>query len=273
MKNKLTILCVTSVFALQAQKFSITPFVGVKAEIATGEGAYNEDYTYFKSFAPRIHAGISPVLLGFNFEYLKNKHLFSLGLVHGDQANSTIRVEYFVKSISPYSNYKFLTKLSNFAGYNVFKVPFSYKRELFSINSKSKPENKVMRVRLHTGFNLQFLDIKGVPVLQNPIGFGYTVTLLGDTLDPIGYSGHYNRSFSVSFNGGLDFDFYVKNKRKFNLQLYYEQGTYKIAQAAIALYKDNPDIAWTGFRSTSRGSSIHFKLGFPINLNRKKDKI
>jgi hypothetical protein len=270
MKNKLTILCVTSVLAFQAQRFSITPFVGVKAEIATGEGAQNEDYAYFKSFAPRVHTGISPVLLGFNFEYLKNKNLFSLGVVHGDQANSTIRVEYMAKTNSPYLNYQFRQKLSNFAGYNVFKVPFSYKRELFSINSKSKPEDKVMDVRMHTGFNLQFLDIKGVLVLQNPISFGSDITLLGDTLYPVGYSGHYNRSFSVSFNGGFDFDFYVKNKRRFNLQLYYEQGTYKIAQAAIAFYKVNSDIPWGGFSSKSRGSSIHFKLGFPINLNRKK---
>jgi len=270
MRNKLTLLFVTSVLALQAQKFSITPFVGVKAEIATGEGAQNEDYAYFKAFAPRIHTGLSPVLLGFNLEYLKNKNLYSIGLVHGDQANSTIRVEYFVKSDSPYLNYQFAKKLSNFAGYNVFKVPFSYKRELFSVNSKARPENKAMSVRMHTGLNLQFLRIKGVPILQNPIGFGYSITLLGDTLDAVGYSGHYNRSFSISFNFGLDFDFYVKNKRRFNLQLYYEQGTYKIAQSVIAFYKDNPDIAWGGFASTSRGSSIHFKLGFPINFESKK---
>jgi hypothetical protein len=270
MKNKLTIVFVTSVLALQAQKFSFTPFVGVKAEISTGEGAQNEDYAYFKSFAPRIHAGLSPVLLGFNLEYLKNKNLFSVGLVHGDQANSTIRVEYFVKSNSPYLNYQFNTILTNYAGYNVFKVPFSYKREIFSIHSKAKPENRVMSVRMHTGLNLQFLRIKGVPVLQNPIGFGSTITLLGDTLDPVGYSGHFNRSYSVSFNLGIDFDFYIKNKRKFNLQFYYEQGTYKIAQSVILFYKDNPDIAWGGFASTSRGSSIHFKLGFPINFESKE---
>jgi hypothetical protein len=273
MKNKLTILFVTSVFALQAQKFSLTPFVGVKAEIATGEGAQNEEYTYFKSFAPRVHAGLSPVLLGFNLEYFISKNIYSIGLVHGDQANSTIRVEYFVKSDSPYLNYQFPQKLSNFAGYNVFKVPFSYKRELFSMNSKAKPDNKVMSMRLHSGFNLQFLRIKGVPVLQNPIGFGSSITLPGDTLDAVSYSGHYNRSFSVSFNLGLDFDFYIKNKRRFNLQLYYEQGTYKIAQSVIAFYKDNPNIAWGGFTSTSRGSSIHFKLGFPINIySRERSK-
>ena len=36
------------------------------------------------------------------------------------------------------------------------------------------------------------------------------------------------------------------------------------------LNKDNPDIAWGVFASTSRGSSIHFKLGFPINFKYKK---
>lgn len=267
MKNLLTLLFLTSVLSLQAQKLSFTPFVGVKAEIGTGEGAQDEDYAYFKSFTPRIHAGISPVLLGFNLEYLKNKNLYSLGIVHGDQANSTLRVEYFEPFDSPYLSYKFNRRLTNFAGYNVFKVPISYKRELFTIKSKVKPDNKIMSVRLNTGMNLLFLRTKGIPVLQNPISYGPSITLLGDTLYPVGYSGHYNRSFSVSFNLGLDFDFYVKNKRRFNLQLYYEQGTYKITQAAILFYKDNPEFAWGGFATTSRGSSIHFKLGFPINLH------
>ena len=269
MKFNLIIIFFTSALALRAQKFSITPFVGVKAEIGTGQGAQDEDYAYFKTYTPRIHAGISPVLLGFNFEFLKNKNIFSLGLVHGDQANSTIRLEYFEKFHSPYLNYQFLTKITNFAGYNVFKVPMLYKRELLSLNSKKHPSNQIISVKMQTGMNMLFLRTKGVPVLQNPIVHGASVTLLGDTLVPVTFSGHYNRSFSVSFNVGFDFDFYIKNQRRVNLQLYYEQGTYKIAQSAIAFYKVNSAIPWSGFATTSRGSSIHFKLGFPISLKTK----
>jgi hypothetical protein len=266
MKYLVFIFIISIAFCSKAQHFSITPFVGVKAEFGTGQGAQDEDYAYFKTYTPRIHTGISPVLLGFNFEFTKNKNLFSLGIVHGDQANSTIRLEYFEKYHSPYLNYQFLTKITNFAGYNVFKVPMLYKRELLSLNSKKHPGNQIISVKMQTGMNMLYLRTKGIPVLQNPIVHGASVTLLGDTLVPVTFSGHYNRSFSVSFNVGLDFDFYIKNQRRVNLQLYYEQGTYKIAQSAIALYKVNSAIPWSGFATTSRGSSIHFKLGFPIGL-------
>ena len=49
MKKLLAVLFVISALALQAQKLSFTPFIGIKAEIGTGEGAQNEDYAYFKS--------------------------------------------------------------------------------------------------------------------------------------------------------------------------------------------------------------------------------
>lgn len=216
---------------------------------------------YFQVHTPRFFTSLSPVLLGFNLEYSQRKSLYSIGQVHGDEAISTIWIDYNIVSNDPYLNYQFSAYNQNSAGYNVFKIPLSYKKELFSINSKRHPENKTLSVRLNTGMNLEFLRIKGIPIIQNPISFGQAVTLLGDTIEPVGYSGHYNRSFSMSFNLGFDFD--IKNKRRFNLQLYYEQGTRKIAQAVIGIYhNDDPNFFWTSFRATSRGSSFHFNWAF-----------
>lgn len=266
MKNKLSILFITSVFALQAQKFSITPFIGVKAGVAVKNESENYDYSYFKTTVPRINTSNSPILWGLNLEYLRNKHLFGIGFVVGDDAKSTIKIEYQI--ISPTTNLPTSIIDENYAGLNVFKIPLSYKRELFSIKSKS--EKKLISFRLHTGLNFQFLKIDHNKVLNNQKNFGEITTLYGDTLNRNGYSFHRHHSFSVSFNLGLDCDFYIKNKRKVNLQLYYEQGTAKISASYIIFYKDD-GFNWGGNRSTSRGSAIHFKLAVPINLEKKKN--
>lgn len=272
MKLLLSFFFFTSVSALQAQKLFVTPYVGVKTEIGSTKQPTNSENAYYEVFTPRTHFGLSPILLGLNLEYSVNKNTIGLGFVHGDQANSTVRFEYYVKSEDIYSGYKFKTYKENFAGYNVFKLPISYKRELLVLNSKKRTENKVLDINFHTGLNLEFLKIKNVPVLQNPISFGKEITLLGDTIEAVGYSGHYNRNFSVSFNLGIDFKVYIKNKKRINFQLYYEQGTFKIAQSAIGIYYNgNTTIAQTIFSSTSRGSSIHFKLGFPIGVIKKKN--
>lgn len=267
MKLFFSLLLLTSVSALRAQKLFVTPFVGVKTEIGSSKQPVNSDNTYYEVFTPRIHFGLSPILLGLNFETPVKKNTFGFGFVLGDQANSTVRFEYYVKSDDQYSGYKFRTYKENYAGYNVFKIPLLYKRDLFHLYSKKNPEIKSIGIKFHTGINLEFIKIKNIPVLQNPISYGKEITLLGDTIEAVGYSGHYNRNFSVSFNAGVDFDFYINNKRRINVQFYYEQGTFKIAQSAIGIfYNGNTTISQTNYSATSRGSSIHFKLGFPIGL-------
>ncbi len=189
-KSIVFILILTFVIALQAQKFYVTPLIGVKADIGSTKFREVPDYYYFKWSAPRVHAGLSPILLGLNLEYKYKKSIFGIGIIGGDQAASTIQINFEVKSDSPYSDYKGNVEISDYSGLNILKVPLSYKTEMFSINSKQK--STIAKINLHTGFNLMFLKTKEKPLLYNPISRWPYYTLHGDTLKVVGYAGHCN---------------------------------------------------------------------------------
>ena len=270
MKLLFLLLSIAS-FQVHSQKLYLTPFGGIKADIGSTKSIPYEDYVYFKTTSPRVHFDLSPVLLGLNLEYKWKKNAVGFSIVTGDIANSTIQLEYFVKSDEPYWDYKRKTQKSNYAGVNVFKIPLSYKREIYRKYSSKNANKPLFSLSLNTGINLMFIKVKGVSPYTVPISFGKEVTLLNDTIELVGYEGHWNRPFSVSFNLGLDADFYLKNKRFLNLQLYYEQGTKYISHSTFFVYKN--DQFWFDSNSLSRGSSIQLKLGFPINIAGRKNDI
>ena len=71
-----------------------------------------------------------------------------------------------------------------------------------------------MTCNLNTGLNLQFLKVKNQPTMINPMSYGKTNTDFGDYIEIVGYASHLNRSFNMSMNLGLDFDFYIKPKSR-----------------------------------------------------------
>ena len=266
--TKLVLLCLfsISVHSVSAQRLYLTPSVGIKSDISSSTRRYeNLDQSYFKHYSPRFSfTGLSPLVLGLGLEYKWNDHLIGVGVYYGDQANSTIIAKYDIKIDDPYMNNIGRMIQSEYAGWPVFKVPLTYK---YPILQKANPEGKKLwSVNLNTGMNLLFLKIKNEPMLRNPLSWGAHVTTLGDTVEYVGYEGHMKRSFSVSFNLGLDFELYLKSKRRVSMQLYYEQGTFNISQAMFLVYKNSEDFYWFGVNSTSRGSSVHFKLCFPIAI-------
>lgn len=250
---------------LFAQELYICPLVGIRADVNDHSGV-SETYNYFKTFRPRVSfSGLDPLILGFDIQYKINKNIFGVGAYFGDQAASTTGITFITNSNDPYHYYKKPVKFELYAGWNVFKVPLIYKRELGVW--KNENSKRIMSVNLNTGINLLFLKVKGRPRIINPMGLGTYTTSFGDEVSFVGYAGNFGRSFSVSFNLGLDFDFYIKNKRRITLQLYYEQGTYDLSFAPIFAYK-NGDFSerWFAVSSLSRGSAIHMKLSFPIRI-------
>lgn len=248
-----------------AQELYISPLIGIRADV-NNSGNPDQTYQYFKTFKPKISfSGLSPLVIGLDIQYKMGKNIFGIGAYYGDQAGSTTGIEFITNSNDPYQYYKRSEKLWQYASWNVFKVPLIYKRELgVWRNNNSK---RIVSINLNTGVNLLFLKVKNRPLVINPIGMGTYATSFGDKVTFIGYAGHWRRSFSVSFNLGLDFDFYIKNKRRITLQLYFEQGTRYISNSPIFAYK-NGDMSswWFAVSSASRGSAIHLKLAFPIKI-------
>lgn len=262
-------LFIGSVHTIYAQNFYLTPTIGIKADVNHPNEKYqlsSKQNDYFQFTYPKVSfTGISPLLFGLNLEYKQNKNIFGLGIIVGDQANSTIRVSFNQTVNNPYVNNRFTKKYGNYAGWPIYaKIPLIYKREIFSVESKKDKEKTRLAINLNTGVNLMFLKVKGEPRFRNPISFGATNTDFGDSIDFVGVEGHMNRSFSISFNLGLDFDFYVHGKRRIVAQLYYEQGTRYISNATYFMYLNNAP--WGNVGSMSRGSAINFKLAFPINV-------
>lgn len=266
-KMKVFIFCcfTISLHAQHAKKLFLFPSVGIKTDISSStRDLQNSEENYFQFFAPKFSfTGLSPLVLGLGLEYNWDKHFFGAGIYYGDQANSTIGVKFNVDTDDPYSNYKKEIVQSNYAGWPLFKVPLSYKYQLIQ---KTNSRNNGFSVNLNSGVNLLFLRIKNEPMLRSPISWGPNVTSFGDTVEFVGFEGHLNRSFSLSFNLGIDFELYVNSKRRVALQLFYEQGTKRISQAAYLAYKNNEEMYWFGVSSMSRGSSVHLKLCFPLGL-------
>ena len=276
-KNKIILLFILFVFIsvpyYRAQSFYFTPTIGIKADVNNNDKNFDLVNTdnYFQYSSPYVSfTGLSPLLFGFNFEYKKDKNIYGLGLVVGDQANSETKVFFHQNIVDPYHNNNGNKGYGNYAGWNIYaKVPLTYKREIFSLNSKRNPDNKRLSVNLNTGLNLLFLKTKNKPQLINPISWGKAITDFGDSVEFVGYAGQMDRSFSVSFNLGLDFDFYVKGNRRVVAQLYFEQGTRKISSSVYGMYLNDELKYYHG--ATSRGSALNFKLAFPINIYNKKN--
>lgn len=142
----ISILYLTFGLAMQAQKFYLTPLIGVKADIASTKFREVPDYYYFKFSAPKVHSGVSPIFLGANLEFQHKKNIFGVGVIWGDQAASTIQLNFEVKSDSPYSDYKGNVEISDYSAHNVLKVPLSYKTEMFSINSKQNKTKQLQKL-------------------------------------------------------------------------------------------------------------------------------
>jgi hypothetical protein len=269
MKSKLIVIffcfITISLHAQHAKKLFLTPTIGIKSDISssTRDVQFPEDY-YFQFYSPRFNfLGLSPLVLGLGLEYKWKEHFFGAGIYYGDQANSTIGVKFKVDTDDPYSNYYKVINQSNYAGWPLFKVPLSYK---YTLMQKANSKNNGLSINLNTGINLLFLRIKNEPMLRNPISWGPNITKFGDTVEFVGFEGHLNRSFSLSFNLGVDFELQFNSKRRIALQLFYEQGTRLITQAAYVVYKNSDENYWFGISSMSRGSSLHLKLCFPIGL-------
>lgn len=264
MSKIISILLLVSVSSkiCYSQKFYFTPYYFNKLEVANNNN-YDLD-NYFKFSSPKFSsAGAGPFLIGANIEYEIGKHIFYTGYTHVDYANSRLNLEYKIKSTDPYTNFESLKYESNWAGTNVFKLPLGYKYELYPKQNKNIATN--FKVRLNCGVNLLFINTKR-PALQQPFSWGPQITTVGDTVEFVSYEGHNNFKNSISLFTGLDFDIYMKNKRRLSLQLFFEQGTRRISHSTYAAYFNGSNTYKFFVSSFSRGSTISFRLAFPIKI-------
>ncbi|MBC7411717.1 MAG: hypothetical protein H7331_04605 [Bacteroidia bacterium] len=267
------VLSIKTICAQSTNGFYITPTVGIKADVNYLKiNNKPEDYFQFHTqYILKDKPILAPLLLGVNLEYVKNKQTFGFGIVTGDQANSKIGIEFYTKDTSPYTNYKSYNNDGVYAGMPILKVPLFYKKELARTYSSINKEKKIRSLSLYTGIDLMFLNIKNKPVFFDPISHGKSLTPFGDSIEIVTYAGHNNKNKSISFKLGLSYELYRKGRRFLEAQLYFEQGTRVVSRSAIFVIKNNEPQPWFGVNSISRGSSIQFKLAFPIKVYAKKE--
>lgn len=291
MKNRI-ILTLVSLFILTkvtAQKKYFTPFLGYGITVASNDknmqniNTPNNDIQYYY---PKFKASkLTPLTFGFRFEYEKNKNRFGIGMIFGDESGSSYFHSMLAQANSPLFNNSVFDVKGNYVGQFNYKINVNY-NYLLKEFSHFRSRNKFLSLNVYTGINVfimdvwnenSFEDMKEITfydgteswLIQPFSGLG-AYTLDGNLIQTVSWESNLNRGWSLSFNLGLSFDWYVKNKRRFTSIIYYEQGTKNVSAAVNEVYYNNEYLGANA--AFSRGSAIQFKLLFPIEILKKKEK-
>lgn len=268
-----------------AQNWSLSPFIGNAIMVSgTDKGLrlpntlQNYDVNY--SYPKMDYSLMSPLTFGLKLNYTHNRITYSAGAIFGDQSRSTIR-EYVLKPND--EGLVYTSVISNGSGggsglYN-FKIPFSCSFQL----TKPLQRKSGVRVQLHSGLNLSFYekwdessfeDMKKFNADGNdgwmilPYQFS-TINTKSDQIDLVHWSANLNKGINLSFDLGLNLDWYLKSRHWFTTSLYYEQGVRNVSAIVSEIYVNGEYVGLDG--AYSRGSAIHLKLLFPITLKKKKE--
>jgi len=278
----LLLLSIFNFTSISQSKFHITPFIGHGTPLASSKKSLQKvntpnndiDFTY----PITDYQLLTPLTFGIKFEYQKNKHQFSLGIIGGDLTGSTIDIRYTTKSNSGIYQNKRAVRQSTWVGGSMTKVPLTYNFKLITKQHFQKKQNTFFTLKLHTGINIiktekwtenSFDDMKVFDVDGNDSWMIQPLTTSntlydGNKIDIVAWESNLNKVWSVSFDLGFNIDWYVKNKRRIVTSIYYEQGTRHLSAVIYELYYNNNLLGMNA--AYSRGSAIQFKLMFPIGL-------
>lgn len=266
-----------------AQNWSLSPFIGNAIMVSgTDKGLrlpntlQNYDVNY--SYPKMDYSLMSPLTFGLKLNYTHNRITYSAGAIFGDQSNSNLRHFILIENDKGLLYSDLYVAGGSTRGLYNFKVPFSCS---FQLTKPIQRKNGV-RVQLHSGLNLSFYekwdessfeDIKKFNADGNDGWMiqpfqSSNVNTKGDLIDLVSWGANLNKGINLSFDLGLNLDWYIKSRRWFTSSLYYEQGVRNVSAIVSEIYVNGSYAGLDG--AYSRGSAIHLKLLFPIALKKKE---
>ncbi|MBK7129353.1 MAG: hypothetical protein IPM74_07425 [Crocinitomicaceae bacterium] len=275
---QLTIFCQTKIF--------ISPFVGTNFTINSNDHSaqkINTPTNDFQFVYPKVHySKLQPFTFGFLADYQKDKHRISTGIIFSDALGSYMKFGISTLAVNPIFDEFSYAAGGTWLARTATKIPVDYSFKLISAHHIGNVKS-FFDMRVRVGLNLLFMrrwDKKSfggdmVAFTENgenaymiqPKSRAY-YTLDGNQAGFITWECNLQKFWSISFKAGLEFDWYLKNKRRITTSFYYEQGTRNMSAMVNQIYYNN---IYQGSNIIySRGSAIQFKLAFPIQVFEKE---
>ena len=270
-----------------AQNWSLSPFLGNAIMVSgTDKGLRlpNTLQTYDVNFSyPKLNYHLmSPLTFGLILNYKRNRITYSAGAIFGDQTWSNMQ-HYILRPNDNGLVYNSVISDGGGGGsglYNI-KIPLYFNYQL----TKPLQRKNGVVVQFHTGINFSFYErwdessfdadiMKKFNADGNDgwmiLPFQYsTINTKGDQIDLVHWGANLNKGINLSFDLGLNLDWYLKSRNWVTTSLYYEQGLRNVSAVVYEIYVNGEYVDLDG--AYSRGSAIHLKLLFPIALKKKKE--
>lgn len=268
-----------------SQNWSLSPFIGNAVMVSGTDKGLRlpnslENYDVSFSYPKFNYSLMSPLTFGLKLNYKRNRITYSLGGIFGDQSWSNVR-SFVLKpnDLGLIYNSAISNGNGSSAGLFNFKIPLSFSYEF----TKPMQRKNGVQVQLHTGLNLSFYErwnatsfdadiIKKFTADDNdgwmilPYQFS-TINTKMDQIDQVYWGANLNKGINLSFDLGLNFNWYIKSRHWVTSSLYYEQGVRNVSAVVGEIYVNGEYVGLDGVYS--RGSAIHLKLLFPITLKKK----
>lgn len=268
------------------QNWSFSPIIGNAITVSGADKGIRSSHmldNYGLGFNyPKLHYRVmSPLTFGLRLNYTKDRIMYSTGLIFGDQSES--KVQFY--TIGPKLDNEIQANIFSFGGsgsglYN-FKIPLSVNYKL----SPSLRRPNGVEVSVYSGINFVFYkkwnessfdsDIMKKFTTDGNDGWMilpyefYSTNANYDEIRQVYWSANLNKGINLSFDLGLNLDWYLKSRHWFTTSLYYEQGVRNVSAIVSEIYVNGEYVGLDG--AYSRGSAIHLKLLFPITLKKKKE--
>jgi hypothetical protein len=261
--NKSIIILITLISAqlCTAQILSISPIIGGKIECARFNYRANVPInSLIESRAP-VFSPMRSVLFGINLNYENKRNTFGLGIILNEQVHTTI-IHSFPVIID---NQKILYEKRYNLGEKLIKIPLTYRLAFLKNNGEHA------NLSLLTGANLIFFNkqTNGIKQIGSTEIFTLDDGTIANNLSVETYQYELNGGkLNLSLELGLAYKFKIGQKHHLITSLSYEQGVRFLTQSqTIFTYFNGSKLSNV---NSSRGSSFHLKLMFPLNIKSTK---
>jgi hypothetical protein len=241
-----------------AQILSFSPLIGGKMECARFTIYYDApEFSPIKVDAP-LFRPMRSVLFGGTLNYEFKRSMFSAGIILNEQVKTTMSYEF--PAILDGESVQYSKKLN--LGEKLLKIPITYRLILL------KNDGNYSRLSLMTGLNFIFYTSKN----QGPVILGEPeIFTLDNGTGANNLMVQTNRfvvnqdKFKMSLELGLSYTFKIGEKHRIISSLNYEQGLMALLSNEIRF--TGSDGSRLSYYNSARGSSVHLKFAYPINLN------
>jgi hypothetical protein len=226
---KIILLLIFSLFNLvsYSQKWSLSPFIGNAVMVSgTDKGLQlpnsNDLYGLGFNYLKLNYHLMSPLTFGLKVNYKKDRLTYSTGLIFGDQSWSNVQFYTLGPKLENQIFTNTLFVRGSGTGLYNFKIPISVSYQF----TKPLQRKNGVQVQLHTGLNISFYERWNANSFDADIMKKFTaddndgwmilpyyftsVNINNDVIDQVYWSANLNKGINLSFDLGLNFNWYIK---------------------------------------------------------------